>query len=102
MLSDGHDRFTEVQTLCREVDRDRIIRLLFAHTTTIGIRENLLRRYTLDRTEETLQTPYGPVRRKRSSGYGVERVKYEYEDLARIARERGSSLNEIRELLDQG
>jgi len=35
------------------------------------------------------------VRRKISKGYGVERSKYEYDDLARIARERGVSISEL-------
>ena len=36
----------------------------------------------------------GPVRLKRSGEYGVVREKAEYEDPARIARERGISLEE--------
>ena len=47
------------------------------------------------RTEET---PCGPVRVKRSAGYGVEREKAEYDDLARIAREHGLTLDEVRRL----
>ena len=43
-----------------------------------------------------MQTKYGEVRVKRASGYGSERKKPEYEDLARIARETGKSLEEIR------
>ena len=47
------------------------------------------------------QTPYGPVRRKISEGCGVTREKYEYEDLARIARENGLSLPEVKAALDR-
>ena len=43
---------------------------------------------------ETVDTPYGPVRKKVSSGYGVRREKFEYEDLARIARVENLSLSE--------
>ena len=75
------------------------MRLIFKHTTTIGIREKAVSRYTLDRQLETVDTPYGKLRRKRSSGYGVTRVKLEYDDLARIAEEEGLSLQEARELL---
>ena len=35
-----------------------------------------------------------------STGYGVKRTKYEYEDLAAIAREKGISLEELRAMLD--
>lgn len=85
--------------LCREEKRDEIVRLLFKHTSTIGIRETLCRRYVLKRKEEILVTPYGPVRRKISEGCGVERRKEEYDDLSRIAREQGLSLRELEELL---
>lgn len=81
--------------LCRPEDREALLHLLFRHTTTLGVRENRLHRYLLERETETVQTPYGPVRQKRASGYGVERKKYEYEDLARLARENGVSLREL-------
>jgi len=64
-------------------------------TTTIGIRENISRRYTLGRSIERVQTRYGEVHKKVCAGYGVTREKYEYEDLARIARERGMSIREV-------
>lgn len=85
--------------LCREEQRDEILRLLFKHTTTIGVRESLCQRYILKRKEETITTSYGPIRRKTSSGFGAERVKYEYEDLARIARAQDLSLRELEDLL---
>ena len=81
--------------LCRPEDKDGLLPLIFRHTTTLGVRENRLHRYTLDRRTETVHTPYGPVRQKVATGYGVERKKYEYEDLARIARENGLSLREV-------
>lgn len=83
-----------LSVMCREQDRDRMIRLIFTHTTTLGVRENISRRYTLTRRQETVETRYGAVRKKVSEGYGVTRMKYEYEDLARIARENGLSLAE--------
>ena len=91
---------TLLRVLCREEDKERIIGLLFKHTTTIGVRETATRRYVLDRNMETVQTPYGAVRRKVVSGYGVHRSKYEYDDLSRIARERDISLNEVKALLE--
>ena len=68
-------------------------------TSVKEFRELVSERYLLDRREETLDTPYGKVRCKRVSGFGVERSKLEYEDLARIAGERGISIAEARELV---
>lgn len=72
-----------------------MIRLIFRHTTTLGVRENISRRYTLSRTVETVETEWGNVQKKISSGYGVTKEKYEYEDLARIAREQNMGLADV-------
>lgn len=86
--------------LCRPDQRDGMVRLLFRHTSTIGIRETVCRRYVLRRKTGTVETPYGPVRVKTSEGYGVQRRKAEYDDLARIASENGLTLNEARKLAE--
>ena len=83
-----------LHVICREADKDALVRALFAHTTTIGIRENRFHRYTLDRRIETIETADGPVRRTCSTGYGVSREKFEHDDLARIADAHGLNLRE--------
>lgn len=87
-----------LSVLCKAQDKDKILRLIFKHTSTIGIREYSCKRYTLSRTERTVQTKYGPVREKISSGYGITKIKPEYEDIARIARENNVSVSEAVEL----
>lgn len=87
--------------LCREEDRDRMVNLIFQHTTTIGIRMQTKERCTLARREDTVQTPFGRVRRKISEGYGVCRCKYEYEDMAEICRKNDITLRELQDLLDR-
>ena len=89
---------TLLQVMCAEEDRERMLALLFRHTTTIGVREALTRRFVLTRRIEEIETPLGTIRKKISEGYGVRREKLEYEDLARIARETGKSLEEVRQL----
>lgn len=88
---------TLISVMCKESKKDAIIELIFKHTTTIGVRENICKRYILDRKIETVHTEYGDVRKKVSSGYGVTREKLEYDDLARLANETGKSVREIRE-----
>lgn len=83
-----------LHVMCHEADKDALVRALFAHTTTIGIRENHFRRYVLDRHIDTIDTSAGTVHRKISSGYGVTREKWEHDDLARIADARGTTLAE--------
>ena len=91
---------TLICALCPEAAREAVVEAMLRHTTTIGIRESLCRRYVLERHIESIETPYGVVRRKDSCGYGVTRSKYEYDDLARIAEERTNSLTEVAALLD--
>ena len=90
---------TLIRVMCKEQDKEKMLGLLFKHTTTIGVRETITHRYILNRAIEVLQTPYGEVRRKISYGYGVRRAKYEYEDLSRIAHEKNLSLDEVKNLL---
>lgn len=87
--------------MCRMDDREEMVRLLFAHTTTLGVRESTCSRYTLSRSQKTVETPYGPVRIKRAEGWGVWREKPEYEDLAALAREKGLPLADIRQAVDE-
>ena len=82
--------------LCRPEDHGALTGALFRHTTTLGVREKTMTRAVLTRRETAVETPWGPVRRKDSTGWGVVRSKYEYEDLARIAREAGITLEEAR------
>ena len=86
--------------MCRESLRDEMLRLIFLHTTTLGVREHLCNRYTLRRDIETRDTADGRIRLKTASGWGTKRVKYEFDDLARIAREKGISLAQAAETAD--
>lgn len=85
-----------IKILCDETHREAILETIFKHTTTIGVREVLCSRYILDRKITEVPTKYGNIRRKEVSGYGTKRAKYEYEDLAKIAREQNLSIDEIK------
>lgn len=87
--------------ICKKEDKDKMVDLIFRYTTTLGIRENTSYRYTLSRKTESVETPCGEVRKKISSGYGVTREKYEYEDLADIAKKKGISLSQVKDLICQ-
>ncbi len=93
---------TLVTVLFAKDKREEIIRLIFKHFSTLGIRETLCRRYFMKRSVTTVETKYGAVRRKDSEGYGQVKSKYEYDDLARIARENDLSIGEIKKSLENG
>ena len=86
--------------MCREEDKDIMLKLFFRNTTTLGVRENVSRRYKLSRTIRKVDTEFGEVRKKVACGYGVTREKYEYEDIARIAKEQEMNLEEVARRID--
>lgn len=81
--------------LCRAEQKEALLTALFRHTTTLGVRETLHNRHVLRREQQTRATPLGDVRVKVASGYGVRRMKPEYEDIARIARAHRLSLADV-------
>ena len=85
--------------LIRPSDKDKMTELFFRYTTTIGVRCRSWERAVLQRETVTRQTPWGPVQVKHCSGYGCEKEKAEFEDLARIAREQNLSLRQVRDKL---
>ena len=82
-------------------DADRFATLMLRYTTSFGVRRTDCRRYTLKREICLLETEAGPIRVKHGQGYGVEKSKPEYDDLAQIAREKGISLTEARKLWEK-
>ena len=84
-----------------ESEKERMLKLIFRYTTTIGVREIISERYILDREVKTVDTPYGTLRCKFVSGYGAERHKFEYEDLAKIAKEHGTGISDVRNELER-
>jgi len=90
---------TLIRVICTPDQRDMLVEKIFKYTTTLGVRQAETRRFILRRGLETLDTEYGPVRLKKSSGYGTVREKLEYEDLSRIAREQDLSIYQVRELV---
>ena len=72
--------------LCSEEDKDKMVKLMFKHTTTLGIREICFNRYALDRELTYVETKHGKIRVKKATGFGVEKTKPEFEDIARLVK----------------
>ena len=72
--------------LCQPATADAAIEMLLAETTTLGVRYYEAKRRVLERTIETVETPYGPVRIKVARlGARTLHFQPEYDDCARIA-----------------
>lgn len=81
--------------MCAKEDREKFLTLILKHTTTLGVREYNCKRYGLKREIKEIETIYGTVHVKAASGYGIVKEKPEYEDMARIAKEKNISLSEV-------
>lgn len=85
--------------LCTPETRARFEALMLRHTTTLGVRGQLLSRTVLPREMREEQTALGTVRVKRAVFDGQLREKPEFDDLAAIARDNGLTLAEAEALL---
>ena len=90
---------TLIRAIVKRDEKDSVLSAFFRHTSTLGVREVETKRHVLSRTVDSHETALGTVRVKRSEGYGVVREKVEYEDLARIARERNIAIAEAAALV---
>jgi hypothetical protein len=72
--------------LAKIEDANRLAKLIFAETTTLGVRRREEQRQTLSRRWETVDTMWGPVRIKIASMNGtVSNYAPEYEDCRALA-----------------
>ncbi|QBG47161.1 nickel pincer cofactor biosynthesis protein LarC [Verrucomicrobia bacterium S94] len=79
---------TLLTVLCLPTDREKMLGMIFAESTTFGIRERLEKRTVLERSFQTVKTPFGDVRLKVGKRGGeVITVSPEIEDCRRLARE---------------
>lgn len=90
---------TLVNVLCMPEQRETMLALIFKHFSTLGVRESVCQRYMLAREIVPVETPFGVIHRKDATGFGVKKSKYEYEDLARVAREKECSIGDVKKAL---
>ncbi len=82
--------------LCKPEDAGKLTQLIFAETTTLGVRRRDEMRETLARRWEKVHTPWGEVRIKIASMNGtVTNYAPEYEDCRRIAAEHRVPLKRV-------
>jgi pyridinium-3,5-bisthiocarboxylic acid mononucleotide nickel chelatase len=87
---------TLLTVLCKPEDASKLAELIFAETTTLGVRRREEVRQTLARRWENVCTPWGEVRIKIASMNGtVTNFAPEYEDCRRIAVEHRVPLKRV-------
>lgn len=86
----------EIRLLARPEQAEALADLVFAETTTLGLRISTAERRVLERESVTVETPYGAIRVKvgRHNGQVVNAAP-EFEDCRRAALERGVPLKQV-------
>lgn len=85
----------QLNVLCMPEDEETLADLIFRHTTTIGIRKQIMERTVLKREIREVDTVYGNVRMKVCKNH-MEIYGYpEYEDVAAICRREGKAFQEV-------
>ena len=86
----------QIEVLCDEERIPALEHVLFADTTTIGVRRYPLERTALERRQVTLATPYGELRAKQVTlPDGTTRAYPEHDAVAALARETGRSYQDV-------
>lgn len=87
---------TTLRVLAAPADRDRLAGIVFAETTTIGVRFSTWQRLVLPREERTVATPWGAVRVKIATAPdGTRNVAPEFDDCRRVAIAAGVPLKAV-------
>lgn len=85
----------QLNVLCDEADRETLEAIIFAETTTIGIRRVRMERSVLRREVRTVETPLGAARVKFCSGAAGEKAYPEYDSVAQLAERCGLPYQEV-------
>ncbi|MCL2844576.1 MAG: nickel pincer cofactor biosynthesis protein LarC [Chitinivibrionia bacterium] len=82
--------------LAKADKKDVVAKAILTHTTTRGVRISQKNRLTLSSKTETVETKYGNIVIKVSSGYGISKTKPEYESVATAAKKHCVSFAEVK------
>ena len=86
----------QLNVICKEEQREALQRIIFEHTTTIGIRIALMERVVLPREVRKVTTSLGVARVKVCKlPDGGERCYPEYDDVAALCKASGKSFLEV-------
>jgi pyridinium-3,5-bisthiocarboxylic acid mononucleotide nickel chelatase len=89
---------TLVTILCKPEDEAKFQEMLFAETTTLGVRSQLVERRALPREFVRVQTKFGEVRVKVAGGAGrVQHASPEFDDCRKLAEEKNVPLHQVME-----
>ena len=91
----------QLNVICMAEDVEKLERIIFRETTTIGIRRVQMERTVLKREERTVSTVFGQAGVKVCEARGVKRFYPEYESAAKLAKENQVPLSQVYEAVQK-
>lgn len=87
-----------LSVLVRPENKSSCLDIIFSETTTLGIREEQITRYSLDREFKIVDTPYGKISCKiAKKGNKIFNISAEYEDCKRAAQQYNVPLKKVQQ-----
>lgn len=84
-----------LSVMCKPDVRDDLIKIIFKHTSAVGVRVSEVDRVIMDREPTTVETKHGTVKANKFSYEDIEKVSLEYSSAAALADEKDISINDI-------
>ena len=84
-----------LSVMCKAEQEEELIKIIFKHTSAVGLRRSELDRVIMDREPVTVETEFGTVKANKFSYEDIEKTSLEYADAKRLADEKDISINEI-------
>ena len=89
----------KLTVMCKREDIQKLQKIIFKETTTIGIRYRFEYRTELDREIVELDTKYGKIKAKKVTNNGDTYVYPEYESIKELAEKNNIPLKELYKLI---
>lgn len=87
----------KISVISKKEDVKTLSKLIFKHSSSIGVRFTRYGRFEMNRRFEEIETKFGKIRKKLVEFEDIKKSSYEYEDLKKLAKENNLSLEELKD-----
>ena len=84
-----------LSVMCKPEQEEDAIKIIFKHTSAVGLRRSEMDRIIMDREPCTVETKYGPVSANHFTYGDIEKTSLEYSNAKALADKMDVSINEI-------
>lgn len=84
-----------LSVMCKESEEEELIKIIFKHTSAVGLRRSEVDRVIMGREPTEVSTKYGTVRANKFTYDDIEKTSLEYSSAVALADEKDVSINDI-------